>query len=964
MSDDGNQSSNGSLSAENAAFAERLLSEYLAEPSRVSPSWRRYFSELLDSDGKPEVRKQAAPAAPASLTTPAPTAATTPSSIVQPARPLSDGHATALHLDGARLQDRLRNLMQSFRGRGHLAARLDPLGLSRPEPDDLLPATHGLSESDLDRAVSAESVDGAGARTVRDVVQRLRNTYCSYIGAQFLHIDDAAVRSWLQERMERTENHIRLSRPEQLRILTRLTDAVIFEQFVRKKFVGAKTFSLEGAESLIPLLDLAILKASRSGIVEIVLGMAHRGRLNVLANIIGKRPQEIFWEFDGGQAEVARSSQPDIAGDLTYHLGFSGDWQGEDGRRIHLSLCFNPSHLEFINPVALGRMRAKQDRAGDHERRRGLVLLIHGDAAFAGEGVVQETLNLSQLTGYTTGGALHVIVNNQLGFTTSPEEARSSMYASDVAKMLQSPIFHVNGEHPEAVAQVVDLALDFRSQFQRDVVIDMYSYRRWGHNEADEPSFTQPISYKAIEHKPSVRDCYLEHLLKLDEVTREEADRIASQRYDVLEQAFDEVHRGGFAPSPQTLAGIWEGFRGGNEPPDDEPRTSVPADRLSQSLRRLAQTPTGFHLHRKLKRATEERLAMAEGKQALDWAAAEALALGTLAVEGHPVRLSGQDSQRGTFSQRHAVLHDVVDGKTYMPLAHLADDQARVEVINSPLSEAGVLGFEYGYSLDEPEGLIAWEAQFGDFANAGQVIIDQFLAGGADRWRRLSGLVLLLPHGWEGSGPEHSSARLERFLNLAARDNLQVVAPTTPAQYFHVLRRQVLRRWRKPLVVMTPKSLLRHPRVVSPLSDLAEGSFSRILPDTRSSPEATSRVLLCSGKVYYDLTDFREKNHRDDVAILRFEELYPLAVDLVRKQLEPYADGTPVFWVQEEPRNMGAWPALCLRFDSQLFDRFSLSCVARAESASPATGSHATHKREQQDLVERAFGETQQQKPA
>ena len=965
MSDDGNQSSNGSLSAENAAFAERLLSEYLAEPSRVSPSWRRYFSELLDSDGKPEARKQAAPAAPASLTTPAPTAATTPSSIVQSARPLSDGHATALHLDGARLQDRLRNLMQSFRGRGHLAARLDPLGLSRPEPDDLLPATHGLSESDLDRGVSAESVDGAGAKTVRDVVQRLRNTYCSYIGAQFLHIDDAAVRSWLQERMERTENHIRLSRPEQLRILTRLTDAVIFEQFVRKKFVGAKTFSLEGAESLIPLLDLAILKASRSGIVEIVLGMAHRGRLNVLANIIGKRPQEIFWEFDGGQAaEAARASQPDIAGDLTYHLGFSGDWQGEDGRRIHLSLCFNPSHLEFINPVALGRMRAKQDRAGDHERRRGLVLLIHGDAAFAGEGVVQETLNLSQLTGYTTGGALHVIVNNQLGFTTSPEEARSSMYASDVAKMLQSPIFHVNGEHPESVAQVVDLAMDFRDKFRRDVVIDMYCYRRHGHNEADEPSCTQPISYKAIEHKPSVRDCYLEHLLKLDEVTREEADRIASQRYEKLEQAFEEAHRGGFVPSPQTLTGIWESFRGGNEPPEDEPRTSVPADRLSQSLRRLAQTPTGFHLHRKLKRATEERLAMADGKQPLDWAAAEALALGTLAIEKHPVRLSGQDSQRGTFSQRHAVLHDVVDGKTYMPLAHLADDQARVEVINSPLSEAGVLGFEYGYSLDEPEGLIAWEAQFGDFANAGQVIIDQFIAGAADRWRRLSGLVLLLPHGWEGSGPEHSSARLERFLNLAARDNLQVVAPTTPAQYFHVLRRQVLRRWRKPLVVMTPKSLLRHPRVVSPLSDLAEGRFSRILPDTRRSPEATSRVLLCSGKVYYDLTDFREKNHRDDVAILRFEQLYPLAVDLVREQLEPYADGTPVFWVQEEPRNMGAWPALCLRFDSRLFDRFSLSCVARAESASPATGSHATHKREQQDLVERAFGETQQQKSA
>ena len=888
MSNDGNQSSNGSLSPENAAFAERLLGEYLAEPSRVSPSWRRYFSDLLESERKAPRTPLANTAAAAEPTSPP------LQPIAKSPRAVPDGQTTALQLDGARLQDRLRNLVQSFRGRGHLAARLDPLGLSRPEPNDLLPSTHGIDDCDLDRTVSGESVEGAETQTVRGVVERLRNTYCRYIGVQFLHIDDPAVRNWLQQRMERSENRIRLSRSEQLRILTRLTDAVIFEQFVRKKFVGAKTFSLEGAESLIPLLDLAIIKASRLGIVEIVLGMAHRGRLNVLANIIGKRPEEIFWEFDGAHAESARASQPDIAGDLTYHLGFSSDWQGDDGRRIHLSLCFNPSHLEFINPVALGRMRAKQDRAGDSERQRGLVLLIHGDAAFAGEGIVQESLNLSQLAGFTTGGTLHVIVNNQLGFTTSPEEARSSMYASDVAKMLQSPIFHVNGEHPEAVAQVVDLALDFRAQFHRDVVIDMYGYRRWGHNEADEPSFTQPIAYKAIEHKPSVRDCYLEHLLELGEVTRDEADRIASQRSNVLEKAFDEVHRGGFTPSPQTLTGVWEGFRGGNEPSDDNPETAVASERLSELLVRLTQIPAGFHLHRKLKRGIEDRLAMAEGKQPLDWSAAEALALATLAVEGHPVRLSGQDTQRGTFSQRHAVFHDVVDGKTYMPLAHLTDDQARVEIINSPLSEAGVLGFEYGYSLDEPEGLIAWEAQFGDFANAAQVIIDQFLAGAADRWRRLSGLALLLPHGWEGSGPEHSSARLERFLALAARHNLQVVAPTTPAQYFHVLRRQVLRRWRKPLVVMTPKSLLRHQRAVSPLAELAQGRFRRILPDERGSDKRTTRVLLCSGKVYYDLVDFREKNKRNDVAILRLEQLYPLADEVLQAQFEQYDEKTPV----------------------------------------------------------------------
>jgi len=958
MSEDRPESSNGSLSSENAAFAEQLLGEYLQEPARVSPAWRKYFSDLLAAE-RPGPVAASAPrtttASPASRL-PAPSPPVPANRLpLEAARPRGDGEAQSLQLDAARLQDRLRNLVQSFRGRGHLAARLDPLGLSRPEPDDLLPRTHGLADADLDRTVSVEWLDGTGTQTVREVLQRLQNTYCRYIGAQFLHIDDATVRTWLQERMERSENRIRLSRPEQLRILTRLTDAVIFEQFVRKKFVGAKTFSLEGAESLIPLLDLAILKASRQGIVEIVLGMAHRGRLNVLANIIGKRQQEIFWEFDGAQAESARAALPDIAGDLTYHLGFSSDWQGEDGRRIHLSLCFNPSHLEFINPVALGRMRAKQDRAADRERRTGLVLLIHGDAAFAGEGIVQESLNLSQLAGYTTGGALHVIVNNQLGFTTSPEEARSSMYASDVAKMLQSPIFHVNGEHPEAVAQVVDLALDFRARFQRDVVIDMYSYRRWGHNEADEPSFTQPITYKAIEHKPSVRDSYLEHLLKLGDVTREEADRIASQRYDKLEQAFDEVHRDGFVPSPQTLAGVWEGFRGGNEPADDEPQTGVPADRLSPLLVKLTQTPAGFHLHRKLNRSVEERRAMAEGKQPLDWSAAEALALATLAVDGHPVRLSGQDAQRGTFSQRHAVFHDVVDGKTHMPLAHLADDQAPVEIINSPLSEAGVLGFEYGYSLDCPAGLIAWEAQFGDFVNAAQVIIDQFLAGAADRWRRLSGLVMLLPHGWEGSGPEHSSGRLERFLNLAARHNLQVAVPTTPAQYFHLLRRQVLRRWRKPLVVMTPKSLLRHARVVSSLADLADGHFCRVLPDERRSPERTRRVLLCSGKVYYDLVDYREKHQRDDVAILRIEELYPLADEVLRKEIDIYDQKTPVVWVQEEPQNMGAWPMLGLRFGPTLLGRNPFAYVARAESASPATGSHATHKREQQDLVERAF---------
>jgi 2-oxoglutarate dehydrogenase E1 component len=945
----------GDLDGESAAFAERLFAQFLIEPEKVPPSWQRYFDELLRS-GDRSSNGNAARKLPRSDISPRVIGREEGRALAAPAGSVaSDATARQLHLDAALLQDRIDHLIRAYRARGHLAARLDPLGLPRSPALDLSLESHGLSAADLDRPISAAWVGGGpGAQTVRDVVARMWSTYCRYIGVQFMHIDDPVTRDWLQQRMEASENRISLSRAEQLRILTRLTDAVIFEQFVRKKYVGAKTFSLEGSESLIPLLDLAIAKAARQGIAEIVMGMAHRGRLNVLANIIGKSPQEIFSEFDDSSPEAGN-----VAGDLTYHLGFSSDWNAEGGRRIHLSLCFNPSHLEFINPVALGRMRAKQDRAGDAERRKGLVLLIHGDAAFAGEGVVQETLNMSRLDGYATGGTLHIVVNNQIGFTTSPEEGRSTVYATDVAKMLQSPIFHVNGEHPESVAQAVDLAMDFREKFRRDVVIDMYCYRRWGHNEADEPGFTQPLLYQAIEHQRSVRDGYLDHLLKLEGVTREEADRIAAQRFEKLEHAFEEARSGDFKPAPQTLTGIWQSFKGGDEPRDDNPDTGVDTRRLAELLARLAHIPEGFHLHKTLQRGIEQRLAMAGGKRSLDWAAGEALALASLVTEGHRVRLSGQDSQRGTFSQRHAVLHDVVDGHAFCPFAFLAKDQAPVEIINSPLCETGVLGFDYGYSLDEPDALVAWEAQFGDFANAGQVIIDQFIAGAADRWRRLSGLVLLLPHGLEGMGPEHSSARLERFLSLAARDNMQIVYPSTPAQYFHCLRRQVLRRWRRPLVVLTPKSLLRHPRAVSSLDALAQGTFQRVLPDERAAPvKETSRILLCSGKIYYDLVDYREREKQDAVAIVRVEQFYPLSDEWLRRVLEPYPDGTPACWVQEEPRNMGARAFWTMRFGDSLFERFPLTYVSRAESASPATGSKAVHKREQQSLLEGAFGES------
>ncbi len=615
--------------------------------------------------------------------------------------------------------------------------------------------------------------------------------------------------------MEGTENRCALTRREQLRILHGLTNAAVFEEFIQRRFLGAKSFSLEGAETLIPLLELAIEKAGEHKIDEIVLAMAHRGRLNVLANVMGKSPQRIFREFADIDPEMHLGR-----GDVKYHLGHSTDIKTASGHRIHLSLCFNPSHLEFVNPVAVGRMRAKQDRVDDVQRRRGMTILIHGDAAFAGEGIVQETLNMSQLEAYTIGGTLHVVVNNQIGFTTGASEGRSTTYATDVAKMLQIPIFHVNGEDPEAVAQVIRLAMDFRRQFQRDVVIDMYCYRRRGHNEADEPQFTQPLLYQAIEQRKNVREGYLDHLLKLGGIDQDAADHIVAELRNQLEQELSVAKSEEYVHRPD-MAGFWAFYIGGREREAAEVETDMPLDQLQLLLRKLADVPADFHPHPKILRFLESRREMADGKRPIDWSAAEALAIGSLAVQRLRVRMSGQDTERGTFSHRHAVLHDVTNGRTFMPLAHLAPDQAPVEIYNSPLSEAGVLGFEYGYSLDCPDGLVMWEAQFGDFVNAAQVIIDQFIVSAEDKWRRLSGVVLLLPHAFEGMGPEHSSARLERFLMLAAKDNIQVANVTTPAQYFHILRRQVLRVWRKPLVLMTPKSLLRHPSCVSTLEELA-----------------------------------------------------------------------------------------------------------------------------------------------
>jgi 2-oxoglutarate dehydrogenase E1 component len=912
------------LNSSSLAFAEEMYLAYLRDPGSVPDAWRRYFDDV-PADGLAG-RDALGP------------------SFVR--RSLFRG-AGARAAGGGDVQHRADKLIRNYRVRGHRVADLNPLGRASVDIPELDPSHYGFREADMGAAVFESSVTGAD--TLGELIEGLRETYTRSIGAQFMHIDDLGVRVWLQKRMEGQRNRRALSRETQLRILTKLTDAEMFEAFIQKKYIGAKSFSLEGGETLIPLLDLAIEKAGRQGVNEIVFGMAHRGRLNVLANILGKSPRTIFREFDDVDPEMHRGR-----GDVKYHLGYSSDWTTQDGHRLHLSLAFNPSHLEYVNPVVLGRVRAKQDRAGDARRVRSMSILIHGDAAFIGEGIVQETLNLSELSGYRVGGALHVIVNNQLGFTTSPEQSRSTTYASDVAKMLQAPIFHVNGEDPEAVAQVIELALDFRERFARDVVIDMYCYRRHGHNEGDEPGFTQPGMYDVIRNRSTVRESYLERLMTLGEVGHEDAERIVDARRDHLERELSVARSDEFKPFYSAGEGVWAPYRGGPDAGVDDVDTGIEAADAARLLERTTVVPEGFTVNPKIARGLAGRLEMAKGEKPLDWAAGEVLALASLADAGVRVRLTGQDSERGTFSHRHAVLHDPSSDAAWMPLQHLSEGQALVEIHNSPLSEAGVLGFEYGYSLDMPDGLVVWEAQFGDFVNAGQVIIDQFIASGEDKWRRLSGLVMLLPHGFEGQGPEHSSARLERFLQMCAEDNLQVAYPTTPAQVFHLLRRQVVRPWRKPLIVMSPKSLLRSPRAVSELSELTSGRFQRVIPDAAVDPAGVTRVLACSGKVYYDLLAARDQRERDDVAIVRLEQLYPLPEAQLEEALALYPADAPLVWVQEEPENMGAWRFLRAPWGSEAFGR-AFHGVTRPASASPATGSGSSHKLEQEELLRDAF---------
>ena len=835
--------------------------------------------------------------------------------------------------------------------RGHLFANVDPLEAPSGAPPELELSHFGLTEADLDKTFSTAGMSGLAERAkLREIVLHLRETYCSSIGVEFTHIEEPEPRLWLQGQMESTRNRASLDRPELLRILTKLTEAEIFEQFIHKNYVGAKRFSLEGSESMIPLIDLLIEAAGQHGIEELVIGMAHRGRLNVLANIMGKNVREIFAAFDDKKPERFLG-----AGDVKYHLGYSSEVKTTGGRSVHLSMAFNPSHLEFVNPVVEGRVRAKIDR---RKRKSTMPLLVHGDAAFMGEGIVAETLNFAGLEGYTTGGTIHLVINNQIGFTTVPKDSRSTRYCTDIARELRVPVFHVNGEDPEAAIQVTRLAVEFRQRFKQDVVIDMYCYRKYGHNEGDEPRFTQPLMYSLIDKKPGVRDAYVTRLVAAGHITREEADAIAQQRRTTLERALEEARRGDFFTMPETMGGVWGPYVGGPDAGVPEVATAFPKDQLLDALEKLTRMPAGFHPNPKVLKILEQRRERALAGQPLDWGTAEHLAFASLLLEGHGIRISGQDARRGTFSHRHAVLFDTETGASYTPLANLGHATyggvGRFEVYDSALSEAGVLGFEYGYSLDRPDKLVIWEAQFGDFANAAQVIIDQFIVSAEDKWSRLSGLVLLLPHGFEGQGPEHSSARIERFLQLSAEDNIQVCNLSTPAQLFHVLRRQVNRPWRKPLVIFTPKSLLRHPGAVNSLDEIADGSFQRVIPDGEVDPANVKRILLCSGKVYYDLAAERRRRKRDDVAIVRLEQYYPLTAAL-GKALSVYRDGTPLVWVQEEPANMGAWYFLNARKAELLAGRHPMALVSRPESASPATGSKAAHDLEQKILLDEAF---------
>ncbi len=846
-------------------------------------------------------------------------------------------------------QARVLQLINAYRVRGHLIAHLDPLVNKPGHHPELDPAFYGLTIWDLDREFITGGLGGKPRATLREILDILRETYCGTIGVEYMNIQDTAQKQWLQERMEPVRNQHPLSSERRKQILGKLTAAEAFERFLHTKFIGHKRFSLEGGETMMAILDVLLDDAADAGVREVVIGMAHRGRLNVLANTIGKPLAKLFSEFEG----YVDPSTTQGSGDVKYHLGARGVHRSASGKEVTVSVAPNPSHLEAVNPVVEGIVRAKQDRLGDAEHRQVVPVLIHGDAAFAGQGMVAETLNLSQLHGYRTGGTIHLIINNQIGFTTTPEDARSTPYCTDVAKMVQAPIFHVNGDDSDACVRVARLAFEYRRTFKKDVVIDMFCYRRHGHNEGDEPSYTQPLLYKTIKQHPSVRQLYAGRLVREGIIAQNEAEAMKDDARLRYERAFEASQKRELHFKPDVPLAVEPDRLARMQPAGT---TAVPLSLLHEVTRALTTLPPGFSINPKLQRILDERALLLEGDTRIDWAFAEALAFGTLVAEGTPVRLSGQDSGRGTFSQRHAILYDATSGAEYVPLNHVRDGQAPFAVYDSLLSEAAVLGFEFGYSVADPLALVMWEAQFGDFANGAQVIIDQFLAGSEAKWQQPCDLVLLLPHGYEGQGPEHSSARLERFLQLCAEENLQVVNCTTPAQYFHVLRRQMRDARRKPLVVMTPKSLLRHPKVVSSQDDFVRGQFNEVLDDASvTDPSAIKRVVLCSGKVYYDLLAGRTMHPNSAAALVRLEQFYSFPSESVRAVLQKYAGAKEIVWCQEEPKNMGAWTFVQPYVMELMGEGQRLSYVGRPASAATATGSLRVHNAEQEALVKQAL---------
>ncbi|MEX0686166.1 MAG: multifunctional oxoglutarate decarboxylase/oxoglutarate dehydrogenase thiamine pyrophosphate-binding subunit/dihydrolipoyllysine-residue succinyltransferase subunit [Balneolales bacterium] len=842
-------------------------------------------------------------------------------------------------------------LIHMYRTLGHVLADVNPLQHGPGYNPELEFDHYGLTMWDLDREFYCGGLGGHEKAPLRVIVKLLRDTYCGYIGAEYTHIHDLEERHWLRERMESSLNNPNLGKDDKRRILRKLNQASAFEEFLHKKYIGHKRFSLEGAETLIPMLDSMLEKCGEYDVQDVLFGMAHRGRLNVLVNTMGKSYRKVFAEFDG-------NIDPDTfhgSGDVKYHLGSGGEHETKKGKKIRLQLLPNPSHLESVNPVVEGAVRAKQDKIDQPEAENKVIpLLIHGDAAFAGQGVVAETLNMSQLDGFKTGGTIHVIINNQIGFTTLPKDARSSDYTSDVAKAILAPIFHVNGDEPEAAVHVMNLAIDYREKFGKDVVIDLVCYRKHGHNEGDEPAFTQPDLYKEINNHPSVRQRYTDELLHKKELTKEEVEQIFQEFDELLEEAFKEAKK---APDLKVTDKHIVRTDSRQTERASIPDTKYDAENLKEIALLLNKVPANFDANPKLLRILAKRhQIVANNEKKIDWGFAEALAFGSILKEGIPIRLSGQDSERGTFSHRHAVLHGTNKKQKFTPLNNLSDDQAKFSIYNSLLSEFAVLGFEFGYSSTNLDNLVIWEAQFGDFNNGAQVIIDQYITSSEVKWRQNSGLVMLLPHGYEGQGPEHSSARLERFLQLCAEDNIQVVNCTTPAQYYHMLRRQALQEKKKPLIVMTPKSLLRHTKAVSKTEELAKGHFQELIPDQDvKKPKDVDRIIFCSGKVYYDLLAYKEDNNKDNVAISRLEQFYPFPDKDMTKHLKDYKHVKELIWCQEEPKNMGGWYFVKARFKHMMQKDQKIRYVGRTASASPATGSSRLHNAEQEKLVISAF---------